>query len=109
MATTNPDLSPSSRWTFLSNHAHVLICLRRNPNQRLREIAEKVGITERMVQRIVSDLEAASILIRHREGRTNRYSINLDRPLRHPLESHRSVEDLLQLVGAEVEETDTAT
>ncbi len=85
-------------WTFLSNHAHVLICLSQNPELRMRDIAVQVGVTERAVQRIVSDLEAADILIRERDGRRNRYQIHMDRPLRHPLESHRTVGDLLGII-----------
>jgi DNA-binding Lrp family transcriptional regulator len=89
------------QWTFLSNHAHVLVCLARNPDTRLRDVAGHVGITERAVQKIVGDLEAAGILSRHRVGRRNRYRLHLDRPLRHPLEAHRSVRSLLELVSHE--------
>jgi DNA-binding transcriptional regulator PaaX len=87
------------QWTFLSNHAHVLVCLARDPASRLRDVAEHVGITERAVQKIVSDLEAAGIVRRQRVGRRNRYDLELDRPLRHPLEAHRSVRSLLELVS----------
>ena len=86
------------RWTFLSNHAHVLLCLSRDATPTLRDVAEKVGITERAVQKIVLDLEREGILVRRREGRRNTYSLDLDRPLRHPLESHRSVRVLVDLV-----------
>ncbi len=92
--------APSSRpWTFLSNYGHVLICLSRNPLNRLRDVAQQVGITERAAQRIVSELEQAGILTRIRDGRRNRYELNLDRPLRHPLEAHRSIGDLLAVLG----------
>lgn len=83
-----------STWTFLTNHAHVLVCLKRDPFARLRDIAEQVGITERAVQRIVTELEVYGAIQRIREGRRNRYEINLDLPLRHPMESHRSLRDL---------------
>ena len=85
-------------WTFLSNHAHVLLCLSRDATPTLRDVAGKVGITERAVQKIVLDLEREGILDRRREGRRNRYSFHLDRPLRHPLEAHRHVRALLNLV-----------
>ena len=90
--------TPGRHWTFLSNHAHVLVCLASNPDARLREIAAEVGITERAVQGIVGDLEAAGVIVRHRHGRRNTYRLNLDAPLRHSLESHRSIRSLLSMV-----------
>lgn len=90
--------APAASWTFLTNHAHVLICLSENPDQTLREVAERVGITERAVQKIVADLEEAGIIVRERDGRRNHYRIHLNKPLRHPIESHRSVADLIQLI-----------
>lgn len=91
--------SPSgSHWTFLSNHAHVLLCLAQEPDQTLRDVAARVGITERAVQKIVSDLELAGVLTRQREGRRNRYHIDRSVQLRHPVESHRSVGDLIAMV-----------
>jgi len=86
-------------WTFLSNHAHVLICLAAEPDLVLREVAGRVGITERAVQNILSDLEAEGLVERTREGRRNRYQLLLDSPLRHPLEAHRSVRELVDLVN----------
>ncbi len=85
-------------WTYLTNHSHVLICLAEDPTTRLRDVAQRIGITERAVQMIVTDLENAGVLIRHREGRRNRYEILPDKPLRHPVEAHRSVRDLLDMV-----------
>ena len=90
--------SPARHWTFLSNHAHVLVCLAQDPDARLRDVALNVGITERAVQKIVSDLEEAGVIVRERAGRRNSYRLNLDVPLRHPLESHRTVGILLSLV-----------
>jgi DNA-binding transcriptional ArsR family regulator len=87
-----------SDWTFLSNHAHVLLCIAREPGILLREVAERVGITERAVQRIVADLEQEGYLSRNREGRRNRYEVHADRPLRHPVEAHREVSVLLDLI-----------
>jgi DNA-binding transcriptional regulator PaaX len=76
----------------------VLICLAQDPQPRLRDVAERIGITERSVQNIVSDLEAEGILVRHREGRRNVYELRLDRPLRHPVEGHRKVAELVRLI-----------
>lgn len=85
-------------WTFFSNHAHVLIALATDPELRLRDVAERVGITERAVQKILADLEAQGLVARERDGRNNRYSLQLDQPLRHPLEAHRSVAALVEFV-----------
>jgi len=86
-------------WTFLSNHAHVLILIASDPEIKLRDVAGRVGITERAVQRIVADLEAAGVLARRREGRRNHYAVFPKKPLRHPIEAHRTVGDLLGLVN----------
>lgn len=88
-------------WTFLSNHAHVLLCIARNPDARVRDIAAQVGITERAVQRILAELEAGQVLIRERRGRRTHYAIEASTHLRHPLEAHRSVADLVRLVEQE--------
>ena len=95
---TASEKRPEHRWTFLSNHAHVLICLAQDPDLRLREVAERIGITERAVQNIISDLETEGLVTRFREGRRNTYELNLARPLRHPIERHRQVGDLVQLI-----------
>jgi len=86
------------RWTFLTNHGHVLLCLAQAPELRLRDVAERVGVTERAVQRIVADLEDGGYLRRRRTGRQNAYEINTDGLMRHPLESHHTVRMLLTLV-----------
>ena len=85
-------------WTFLSNHAHVLLCIASDPAVRLRDVAERVGITERAVQKIVSELEDGGALTRIREGRRNSYVIHADCPLRHPIEDHQTVGKLLGVV-----------
>jgi DNA-binding IscR family transcriptional regulator len=85
-------------WTFLSNHTHVLVCLHREPELTLRDVAARIGITERAVQRLVADLEAAGVLQRWRDGRRNRYAINGGTRLRHPLEEHRTLGELLELL-----------
>lgn len=88
-------------WTFLTNHSHVLLCLAAEPDLRLRDVAERVMITERAVQRIVADLEAAGILNRSREGRRNQYQVNGASRLRHPVEAHCTIIDLLKMVNRE--------
>lgn len=79
----------------MTNHTHVLVCLLLEPGLTLREVSERVGITERMVQNIVGELEAGGVLTRHKQGRRNTYSINLGVSLRHPLENAYTVGDLL--------------
>ncbi len=93
---TGHALSPG--WTFLTNHAHVLLCLSGQPDTTLREVAERVGITERAVQRVVADLEEAGAIIRQRTGRRNHYIISRKVPLRHPIESHRQVGEFIDFV-----------
>ncbi|MEM1009541.1 MAG: MarR family transcriptional regulator [Myxococcota bacterium] len=85
-------------WTFLTNHAHVLICLARNPDALLKEVAAQVGITERAVQRIVAELEEEGYLERIRDGRRNHYRLVLDKALRHPVESNCLVQHLVDLI-----------
>ena len=84
-----------SQWTFLTNHAHVLLCVSDNPNARLRDVAVQVGITERAAQRIVTALEEAGYLEREREGRRNIYRLNTAMPLRHPLDRDHRIGELL--------------
>jgi len=90
-------------WTYFSNHAHVLFCLTHEPDARLRDVARRVGITERAVQKIVADLEQDGVLHRHKEGRRNHYQINPSAKLRHAVEMHVTVGDLLRLVLGEEE------
>jgi DNA-binding MarR family transcriptional regulator len=85
-------------WTLFSNYAHVLICLATDPDMRLRDVAVIVGITERAVQRIVSELEAAEVLSRERNGRRNHYVVHTEKPLLHPLEAHCTIGVLLDTV-----------
>ena len=87
------------RWTFLTNHSHVLVLIHANPDVVLRQVALDVGITERAVQRIIQDLESAGFIERERVGRRNRYEVLVDQPLRHPIESHRNIGDLLDLIA----------
>jgi DNA-binding MarR family transcriptional regulator len=85
-------------WTFLSNHGHVLVVLGRDPQARVRDVAARVGLTERAVLLIIADLEREGIVERIREGRRNRYVLHLEAPLRHPIEQHRTVRELLEMV-----------
>lgn len=86
-------------WTFLTNHGHVLLCLAATPDLRVRDMAERVGITERATLRILSELEAAGYLARRREGRRTRYLPLLDRPLRHRVEAALSVRALVDAIA----------
>jgi uncharacterized membrane protein len=91
--------SSGQQWTFLTNHSHVLVLLARNPSIVLREVALQVGITERAVQRIIADLEAGGIIERQKIGRQNQYQIQAGQSLRHPIESHRTIGELLVLLN----------
>ena len=88
----------NSQWTFLSNHSHVLVCIATNPSITMRELAGQVGITERAVQRIVSDLRSAGYLSYRRQGRRNLYSLHTGLPMRHPVESDCLISDLLEAI-----------
>jgi hypothetical protein len=92
---------PASPWTFLTNHGHVLVCIARDPGVRGRDIAAQVGITERAAQAIVADLVGAGYVRRERVGRRNRYTINADLPVRHPVEQPHSIGELLHAVATE--------
>jgi hypothetical protein len=86
-------------WTFFTNHGHVLVCLADDPHTRTRDVAALVGITERAVQGIITDLVEAGFVTRTREGRRNRYEVHPDLPLRHPLEAEHTVGELLVTLG----------
>lgn len=88
-----------SRWSFLTSYAHVLVLLSQYPSIVLREVATQVGITERAVQRIIHELEHEGFIKREKVGRQNHYQVIGDKNLRHPLEEHCTVEDLLYLIG----------
>jgi len=75
----------------------VVICLAQDAGLRLRDLASRVGITERAVQKILAELQAGGVITRTRDGRRNRYTVRPGVPLRHPLEAHRAVGDLLKL------------
>jgi DNA-binding IclR family transcriptional regulator len=83
-------------WTFVTSHGQVLLCLAQDPEMRLRDVADRVGITERAAQRIVTDLVEAGYVDRTRIGRRNRYSINPTIQMRHEAQQGRPVGSLLQ-------------
>ena len=85
-------------WTFLTNHSHVLLCIAEDPDVLLREVAARVGITERATQRIVAELESAGYLSHEKVGRRNRYKIHRELPLRHPLEDHLEIGAILRVL-----------
>lgn len=86
-------------WTFLTNHGHALVCIAEDADIRLRDLAERIGITERAAQSIVSDLVAAGYVRREREGRRNTYSVNRRKRMRHSIESHQAVGPLLDILS----------
>lgn len=86
----------SQTWTFLSNHAHVLVCVAKNPDVRLSEVAALVGIRERTVHRIVHELIDSGYISVTKDGRNNVYSVDLDKPLRHPLEADHNIQAIIE-------------
>lgn len=98
-----------SRWTLFSNHGHVLLLVAQQPEARLRDIAQRVGITERAVQKIVRDLQDAGMLTVSKHGRRNRYRVHTRKALRHRLESHCTVGQLVRLVAGPGEAPADAT
>lgn len=94
-----PEAGHRGSWTFLTNHAHVLIALTRDPSARVRDLADLVGITERAVHQILADLEAGDVIERERTGRRNTYRVNPDVRLRHAIEAQHTVGELIRLAG----------
>jgi len=90
----------SNSWQFLTNHAQVLLCIENNPDARMRDIAETVGVTERAAQRITNDLFEAGYLTRERIGRRNRYRINRKARMRHPAQREHPIGELLGLLSS---------
>ncbi|MCZ0984661.1 helix-turn-helix transcriptional regulator [Streptomyces diastatochromogenes] len=100
---------PHTGWTFLTNHARVLAAIANNHRSRVRDIAAHCRLTERAVQKIISDLEADGYLTHDREGRSNTYKIQPGTILRHPAEADLTVADLLSLlVQHDVKHTEAA-
>ncbi len=99
LITVMPPLEPAEpSWTFLSNHAHVLLCIAQNADVTIRALSDQVGITERAVQRILNELQQAGYVEKRRTGRRNHYVVDGDRPLRHPLEAHQNIGALIGLI-----------
>ena len=99
MIVEQPSRAPT--WVFLTNHAHVLLCLARDPDIRARDIAEQVGITERAAQRILSDLLAEGYIAKTKIGRRNRYTVNRHGHLRHPVFRKLEIGPLLDILHRE--------
>lgn len=83
---------------FLTNHARVLLCISHDPGMRLREIADRVGITERSAYSIVQDLAEAGYIVKQKDGRRNRYRIEAGLPLPEPSSQERTVGEVLALL-----------
>jgi hypothetical protein len=94
---------PAGTWAFLTNHAHVLLCVARDPQSRARDIAEQIGITERAAQRILADLIADGYVTRTKVGRRNHYAIDLGAHLRHPVFRDLSVGPLIEVLNGDGE------
>lgn len=90
----------SDKWTFFTNHAHVLFCISEDQDIRTQDVADKVGITLRAAQRIIAELEEAGYLTHERIGRRNQYEISMDNPLRHPIENTVTVGKLFSILPA---------
>ena len=90
-----------TRWTFLTNHAHVLLTIARDPQIRLRDVAAPVGVTERAAQKITADLVEACYITRTRTGRRNSYTVATGRPFRHPVDAGHELDELLAVLVPE--------
>lgn len=100
------DAETGGHWDFLTNHAHVLLCVSRDPGIRLRDIASSVGITERTAHRILSELVESGYVDRERTGRRNVYTVESQRRLRHPLVEERGIGDLLAVLHGPSKKTE---
>jgi predicted ArsR family transcriptional regulator len=107
MKSQQPDIRarPAGTWGFLTNHAHVLLCIARDPQSRARDIAEQVGITERATQRILADLITEGYVIRTKVGRRNHYKIDAGGDLRHPVLRDLSIEPLIEALNRDAQPT----
>jgi len=98
MSSQNPS-SDSPKWTFLTNHFHIIVSLSREPYSRIRDLSDEVGITQRAVQRILAELVADKVLKIRKEGRRNFYTINRKKRLKHALESKHNIGELLDILS----------
>ncbi|WP_051742822.1 MULTISPECIES: helix-turn-helix domain-containing protein [Kitasatospora] len=94
---SSDEREPRTSWTFLTQHARVLLMISRNADVRLRDLAVMCGVTERAVQAIVTDLESAGYLTRSRHGRRNHYHVARDTSFRHPAEAGHEIAGFLDL------------
>jgi DNA-binding Lrp family transcriptional regulator len=94
------------QWAFLTNHGRVLVYIAKYPRTTTRKIALEVGVTERVIQKIIKDLEADGYIVRQRKGRNNIYAVNPEMPMRHPMENEYAVGNLLQALGYSFESID---
>ena len=102
MSTDSSNANSDRSWQFVTNHTQVLLCIARDPDARLRDVADLVGITVGSAQRILSDLVDAGFVQRRREGRRNRYVVNRDAPmLRHAAQEGQDIGGLLELLRLE--------
>jgi predicted transcriptional regulator len=92
-------------WSFLTNHARVLLCIAHDPGVRLRDIAARVGVTERTAYGIVTDLTEAGYVVKHKDGRRNRYQIQAHLPLPEPDSRERTIGEILTLLTGDDEAT----
>ena len=90
-----------AEWSFLTKHARVLLCIAHDPGVRLRDIAATLGITERTVFGVVTDLTNAGYVIKERDGRRNRYTVQHHLPLPEPTPQERTVGEVLELLGGQ--------
>jgi len=90
------------QWTFLSNHGRVFVYITKHPRSTTEVIARETGLTQRGVQKIITELEEAGYVARRREGRCNRYIVHPELPMRHPLEREHAVGELLSALGCEL-------
>ncbi|TFC94213.1 MULTISPECIES: helix-turn-helix domain-containing protein [Cryobacterium] len=93
-----PNAGSDARWTLLTNHAHVLVTIARDPQCRMRDVASRVGVTERGAQKIIADLVADGYITRTRIGRRNSYQIATGRPFRHPVSEGHELDELLAML-----------
>lgn len=94
-----PPSPPEGSWTFFTNHGHVLVCIAQNPDIRISDIADLVGIGERAAHRIVGELVDGGYVIRAKDGRRNTYTVDYSRHLRHPLEAGHTIGEIFKTLG----------
>ncbi len=98
----------TASWSFLTSHARVLLCIAHDPGMRLRDIAARLGITERSAYGIVTELAEAGYVVKQKDGRRNRYQIQTHLPLPESASRERTVGEILALLaGTDLAGTDT--